>query len=153
MADLVPFRLPSPVQLLSSATCRLLATSFLDSWCFRMSSIGAPFSANSTCNEPSGSPEALCIFVSYRTTGDARLATALKKLIENAIEPQPSVFVSGDGGLRPSNLGLKQQLQSAAQRAHAFVAIITNSSKDREWIFFEAGAAWGRDLLYAPVLI
>lgn len=97
--------------------------------------------------------EAVHVFISYRIDPDAPLATALKRLIESAIEPQPKVFVSGDGGLRPSNAGFKQQLRAAAQSAHAFVAIITNASKDREWIFFEAGAAWGRDLIYAPILV
>ena len=77
----------------------------------------------------------------------------MKRLIEGAIDPQPIVFVAGDGGLRPSNIGFKRQLQTAAQNAHAFVAVITNASKDREWIFFEAGAAWARDLMYAPVLV
>ena len=104
-------------------------------------------------DEPAGQPGLLRVFISYRTDPDAPLASALKKLLESAIEPTPVVFVAGDGGLRPSNLGFKRQLQAAAQDAHAFVAIITNSSKDREWIFFEAGAAWGRDLMYAPVLV
>lgn len=97
--------------------------------------------------------EPLRIFISYRIDPDAPLASALKRLIENAIDPPPEVFVSGDGGLRPSNVGFKRQLQAAAQSAHAFVAIISNASKEREWIFFEAGAAWGRDLIYAPVLV
>jgi len=98
-------------------------------------------------------PSRLRVFISYRADPDAPVAAALKRLIESSIEPQPTVFVAGEGGLRPANVGFKMQLQTAAQSAHAFVAIITNSSKDREWIFFEAGAAWGRNLLYAPVLV
>ena len=109
--------------------------------------------ANRTGDDAPRASEQLNVFVSYRIDPDAPLASALKILIEGAIDPQPMVFVSGSGGLRPSNLGFKKQLQDAAQSAHAFVALITNSSKDREWIFFEAGAAWGRDLIYAPVLV
>jgi hypothetical protein len=95
----------------------------------------------------------LRVFISYRSDPDAPLASALKRLIEGAIDPQPTVFTAGDGGLKPSNIGFKKQLQTAAQAANAFVAIITAASKDREWISFEAGAAWGRDLMYAPVLV
>ena len=114
-----------------------------------------PSNVNAQISElPSGRvTETLRVFISYRVKPDGPIASALKKLIESSIEPQPEVFVSGDGGIRPSNLGFKQQLQDAAQKAHAFVAIITNSSKEREWIFFEAGAAWGRGKTYVPVLV
>jgi hypothetical protein len=96
----------------------------------------------------------LRVFISYRLEPDACLAFALRRLIENSIEPQPIVFVASDeGGLRPSKVGFKKQLQDEAQKAQAVVAIISSASKDREWIFFEAGAAWGRGILYAPVLI
>jgi hypothetical protein len=84
------------------------------------------------------------IFVSYRVVPDQRIASALKRLIETSIEPLPNVFVSGAGGLRPSNTGAIPQMQAAAENAAAFVGVITHSSKAREWIFFEAGAAWGR---------
>lgn len=95
------------------------------------------------------------IFVSYRIAPDQILALALKRLIESALEPRPHVFVSGAGldGLRPSSIGYKPQLQAAVQKAVAFVGIITQASKEREWIFFEAGAAWGRGQLYAPLLV
>jgi hypothetical protein len=45
------------------------------------------------------------------------------------------------------------QLQRAAQSAKAIIGIITQASKQREWISFEAGAAWGRDIIYAPLLV
>lgn len=93
------------------------------------------------------------IFVSYRSDPDLPFAVAVKRLLESALEPPPSVFVAGDGGLRPSNIGYKPQIQQAASTASAFVALITPSFKDREWLFFEAGAAWGRKQLYAPILI
>lgn len=95
----------------------------------------------------------LQVFISYRTHPDSILASAVKRLIESSIEPTPLVFVAGDGGLRSSNAGFRQQLTEAARKSNAFVAVITNASKDREWIFFEAGAAWGRDLMYVPLLI
>ncbi len=97
--------------------------------------------------------EPLRVFISYRTNTDALLASALQRLIESSIDPQPKVFVAGNGGIRPSNAGFRQQITDAARKAHAFVAIITNSSKEREWIFFEAGAAWGQNLVYVPLLI
>ncbi|MEH2287751.1 hypothetical protein [Nostoc sp.] len=93
------------------------------------------------------------VFISYRTSPDQSLAVALKELIEAAIEPRPHVFVAGAGGLRPSNIGYKPQIQAAAQSSRAFIAIITQQSKEREWLFFEAGAAWGRNQLYAPLLV
>lgn len=93
------------------------------------------------------------VFVSYRVSSDQRIAGALKRLIESSIDPPPVVFVSGIGGVRPSAIGFKPQIQRAAQEARAFVGIITQLSKDREWIFYEAGAAWGRGQVYAPLLV
>jgi tetratricopeptide (TPR) repeat protein len=93
------------------------------------------------------------VFVSYRVDPDQETAVALKKLIAGSIEPTPCVFVSGEGGLRPKSIGLKPQLQKAVGEARAFVAVITPASKEREWIIFEAGAAWGRGQTYAPILI
>jgi len=39
------------------------------------------------------------------------------------------------------------------QKARAFVALITPESRNREWVLFEAGAAWGRGQLYSPLLV
>ncbi|HVY29111.1 MAG TPA: hypothetical protein VHB79_21280 [Polyangiaceae bacterium] len=93
------------------------------------------------------------IFISYRVRPDEELAGELKALLESAIEPRPKVFVSGLGGLRASADGYREQLRNAAMKADAYVGLITKASVDREWIFFEAGAAFGRGVLYAPVLV
>lgn len=93
------------------------------------------------------------IFVSYRVRPDESLAGELKALLESAIDPRPRVFVSGLGGLRASADSYREQLRTAATRARAYVALITRASIDREWIFFEAGAAFGRGVFYAPVLV
>jgi len=93
------------------------------------------------------------VFISYRLDPDQATANALKKLVEGSIAPTPAVFVSGAGGLRPSKIGLKPQLQRAVSAARAFLGVITPQSKDREWVIFEAGAAWGREQMYAPVLL
>ncbi len=106
-----------------------------------------------------GNPQTLAalpcfdIFISYRVQSDQALAKALQHLIETSIRPTPRVFVSGSGGIRPSSTGFKPQIQAAVSSARAFVAVITRESKDREWMFFEAGAAWGRNQLYCPLLI
>lgn len=102
---------------------------------------------------PERRPEKALVFISYRLEPDEQTAVALRKLLENSFEPPIGVFVSSAGGLRPDNLGLNPQLQQAVQAARAFVAVITPASKDREWVIFEAGAAWGRGQLYAPLLI
>jgi hypothetical protein len=99
---------------------------------------------------PTASPT---VFISYRHDPDEPLAAALKLLIERSIDPRPTVFAAGNEGLRPSRIGFRAQLQNAVRNAKAFVAILTPSSIDREWVYFEAGAAWGRDQLYAPLLI
>src|SRR5687767_6356281 len=93
------------------------------------------------------------VFISYRVKPDETLAAELKLLVESAIEPSPRVFVSGVGGLRVSADGYRQQLQNAAQQTKAFIAVVTQASVDREWIVFEAGAAFGRGVIYAPLLI
>ena len=92
------------------------------------------------------------IFISYRVRPDEPLAQALKNLLESACEPTPKVFVSGLGGIRPSGDSPREQIRNAANEAKAFFGIITHSSKEREWVFFEAGAAFGRRVAYVPVL-
>lgn len=93
------------------------------------------------------------IFVSYRVIPDERKAEALKRLIQTSLKPTPNVFVASVGGVKPANIGLKPQLQKAVTSAGAVVALITPESKEREWLVFEAGAAWGREQVYAPVLL
>ncbi|MCF6227131.1 MAG: toll/interleukin-1 receptor domain-containing protein [Planctomycetes bacterium] len=92
------------------------------------------------------------VFVSYRVGDDVELAEALKALIADSVTPQPEVFVSSKGGLKPSRLGLKPQLQKAVQGSSIVVGVITGNSVDRDWVIFEAGAAWGLGAPYAPVL-
>ncbi len=92
------------------------------------------------------------VFISYRVRPDEPLARALKRLLETALDPTPNVFVSGLGGVRASHQGFREQIQSAAAQAKAFLGVITPQSKDREWILFEAGAAFGRQVPYIPVL-
>lgn len=93
------------------------------------------------------------IFVSYRVRPDEELAGELKALLESAIDPAPVVFVSGLGGLRASAEGFREQIRRAAMSARAYVGLISSASVDREWIFFEAGAAFGRRALYVPILV
>jgi hypothetical protein len=98
-------------------------------------------------------PDGFDIFVSYRVRPDEELAGELRTLLEATIDPKPRVFVSGLGGLRASADGYRDQLRKAARNARVYVGLITKASIDREWIFFEAGAAFGRSVLYAPVLV
>lgn len=93
------------------------------------------------------------IFISYRVHPDQHVAAALKNLLETSFLPTPRFFISGLGGLRPSSIGFKPQIQAAVNEAKAFVGIITPSSRDREWIFFEVGAAFGRQAIYMPLLV
>lgn len=93
------------------------------------------------------------IFVSYRVEADEQIAQAMKILLEACISPKPSIFVASTGGLEVSSVGFKEQIATAARGALAFIGIFTNRSKSREWINFEAGAAWGQGALYAPVLV
>lgn len=93
------------------------------------------------------------VFISYRLDPDEARAIALKRLLESAISPRLNVFVSSEGGLRPSNIALKPQLLAALKAAKVVVAIITPASSSREWVLYEAGAAWGREQVYTPLLI
>jgi len=98
-------------------------------------------------------PDGVDIFVSYRVRPDEGLASELKNLLESSIEPKPHVFVSGLGGVRASAHSYREQLHRAAMKTRTYVGLITKASIDREWIFFEAGAAFGRRVLYAPILV
>lgn len=93
------------------------------------------------------------VFVSYRVKPDESVARAIQRLIEGSIDPTPKVFLSSLGGIVPSNVGFRPQITAAIRQVRAVIGVITSSSKEREWIFFEAGAAWGRDQLYAPVSV
>lgn len=101
---------------------------------------------------PTGASRTFDIFVSYRVRPDEYIANAVKVLLESALSPKPRVFVSGIGGIQSSNLGFREQIQNAVTTARAVVAVITKNSLEREWIFFEAGAAFGRNIFYAPLL-
>jgi hypothetical protein len=52
----------------------------------------------------------------------------------------------------PSADVLREQLSQAIQSSVAVVSVITQKSMSRDWVLYEAGAAWGRQLVYAPVL-
>jgi hypothetical protein len=106
-----------------------------------------------TVAEQPGGVAAQGVFISYRVVPDEPIAGALKELLEGCLKPAPNAFVSGLGGILPSEKSAKLQMQLKARAAGAFIAVITKNSLDREWIFFEAGAAWGRDVLYAPLLV
>lgn len=94
------------------------------------------------------------VFISYGAGPDERTATAVRVFLSSCIdEPALSVFVASDGGLRPSAIAYKPQLQRAVQEARVFVSIITKEAREREWLFFEAGAAWGRGQVCAPLLV
>ncbi len=113
----------------------------------------APSARHAEVEAPQSEALQTQIFISYRVNPDEHVARALRRLIESSIEPAPAVFVSGAGGIRPSNQGAIPQIQNAAKSAVAFVGIITQASREREWMFFEAGAAWGRNVMYAPLLV
>lgn len=111
-------------------------------------------SERSSLDVPTDEPRSdKLVFISYRVHPDQVVAAAVKRLIESTLAPCPQVFVSGLGGLKASAVGFKPQLQKAVQEAQIFVGIITPASKDREWIFYEAGAAWGRGAIYVPLLV
>ena len=103
--------------------------------------------------DDNGGSQDVEVFISYRVRPDEELAGELRTLLESAIDPRPRVFVSGLGGLRASADSYREQLRTAARSAKAYVGLITKASVDREWIYFEAGAAFGRSVLYAPVLV
>jgi hypothetical protein len=93
------------------------------------------------------------VFVSYRVDPDQPVAKALQRLLRESIDPPPDIFISNAGGVKPSDMNAKSQILLAAKEARCFVAIITQASKNREWISYEAGAAWGLGRFYAPLLI
>lgn len=97
-------------------------------------------------------PDAPNIFISYKIEPDELLANCLSKFIGRVFEPAPNVFVASADGIVPSRIGWREQLNQAVRNAQLFIGVITKDSKDREWIIFEAGAAWGRNQIYAPIL-
>ncbi len=93
------------------------------------------------------------VFISFGLQSAKRLASDLKRLLQGAIEPAPNVFVANAGGIVQSNIGYRQQITNAMRSSKAFIGIITKDSANREWILFEGGAAWGRNVLYSALMV
>jgi hypothetical protein len=90
------------------------------------------------------------VFLSHITEEKA-LADIVKDHIERDFIGLVDVFVSSDDRSIPIGEKWLADIESALKTAAAMIILCSNESVKRPWINFEAGAAWVREILIAPV--
>jgi hypothetical protein len=97
------------------------------------------------------------IFISHATS-DGEFANAVKKEIEKVFADVVSVFcTSSPGSIAPGKDWLNE-IENKLKEAQAVIVIVTPTSIERPWLWFEVGATWLKERsgacriypLYAP---
>ena len=83
------------------------------------------------------------LFISHATS-DGEFATAVQREIEKVFANGVDVFcTSSPGAISPGRDWLAQ-IEETLGTAQAVIAIITPTSVERPWLWFEVGAVWGK---------
>ena len=80
------------------------------------------------------------VFLSH-SSDDREIAAVLKTALERG-KRGLSVFVSSYPGDIPASRAWLDKIREELDRAEAYLALLTPSSIDRTWVWFESGAAW-----------
>lgn len=90
------------------------------------------------------------VFISHAATDEA-LASALKDLIEAEFIGYFEAFVSSDSRSLPAGTGWLDMINKNINDAEEFIVLLTPYSVQRQWVLFEAGAAFGKGVGFIPV--
>jgi hypothetical protein len=95
------------------------------------------------------------VFISYKHSEDEGTARALSSILKKSIDADVEIFVAGDGSIGHSSDGFRKNIWRGLGRSSSVIALITPAvlKENRDWIIYESGAAWGRDVAYSPVVI
>ena len=86
------------------------------------------------------------IFLSHAET-DAALAQLLRDELRRA-RPDVDVFVSCVPGAIPTGTEWRSEIKQQLKAADAYLALLTPASVQRQWVWFESGAAFMSDKLF-----
>jgi hypothetical protein len=89
------------------------------------------------------------IFLSHAES-DAALARLLHDELRRA-RPDIDVFVSSVPGAIPTGIEWRADIKQQLKAADAYLALLTPASVQRQWIWFESGAAFMSDRLFVGV--
>lgn len=89
------------------------------------------------------------IFISH-ITEEKFVAKELQIMLEDAFIGSFAFFVSSDPNILRVGSESHRTIFENLKKASAAVIVTSPKSKKREWINFEAGAAWGRDIPVIP---
>ena len=90
------------------------------------------------------------VFISF-VHEDEQIASAVKWLIQEELEPDEEVFLSSDfGQVRPGELWM-DKIRAALESCEVLLSLLSGRSIRRPWINFEAGAAWIQKRPVIPV--
>jgi len=81
------------------------------------------------------------IFISHATS-DAEFANAVKQEIENVFADGVSVFCTSSPGAIPVGNDWLLEVEQKLAKAQTIIALITPTSIERPWLWFEIGATW-----------
>jgi hypothetical protein len=92
-------------------------------------------------------PIAFVTHISPEKTLAIALATRIKRDFRNAVEP----FVTSDPEtLRPGDPWF-ENLSDKLRRCDIQILLLSRAALERPWVYFEAGAAWARDIRQIPL--
>ena len=89
------------------------------------------------------------IFLSHAES-DAALAQLLHDELRRA-RPDVDVFVSSVPGAIPTGIEWRTEIKQQLKAADAYLALLTPASVQRQWVWFESGAAFMSDRLFVGV--
>lgn len=83
------------------------------------------------------------IFISHAAT-DGEFANAVKQEIEKVFANGVNVFCTSSPGSIPVGTDWLSNIEASLDQSKAVIAIITPTSIDRPWLWFEVGATWSK---------
>lgn len=89
------------------------------------------------------------IFISH-ITEEKHIAEAIQQMISDAFLNSFDTFVSSNPNNLPLGSGWHQTISEKLKKSSMGIIIISPKSKKREWINFEAGALWMKDVPVIP---
>ena len=93
------------------------------------------------------------IFISH-TSEEADFARSLKSWIQRIFDKHIDLFVSTDNGISiPLGEEWPQKIKQSLEKSSIMLVLVSHKSKDKNWIYFEAGAGYVREIPVIPICI
>lgn len=102
--------------------------------------------------EPEQRLQGPLVFISH-VHEDAAIAMAIRNWIDDALLGSVRFFVSSDNRSLPPGTDWPREMKVALAEASIVLVLVSPASADRHWIYFEAGAAYVREVPTVPVCV